>query len=100
MPRIIISDNAKNNIIRLREFLKGKNPNAAMRAAQAILKIVPILEQHPQIGRPIEGMEEKIREVSIPFGRSGYVVRYLYAGSYVKIIAVRHMKEVGFQIED
>jgi len=100
MPQVIISANAANNINRLRGFLQSKNPNAAIRAAQAILKTVEVLEQHPQIGRPVEGMQGKVREVSIPFGRSGYVLRYLYKGVYVEIIAVRHMKEVGFQMED
>jgi len=100
MPHVIISANAANNINHLYGFITSKNPSAVARAAQSILKIVKLLEQHPNLGRPLEGMDGKIREVSIPFGRSGYVIRYIYEGTEIEIIAVRHMKEVGFQIED
>jgi len=100
MPQVILSAGAANDMNRLRGFLQSKNPQAAARAAQSIIKMIQRLEQHPQLGRPVEGMHGKIREVLIPFGRSGYLARYLYEGAAVEIIAVRHMKEAGFQMQD
>jgi len=37
-----------------------------------------------------------MRELLIPFGRKGYVARYVYEGADVEIVAVRHMLEAGF----
>jgi len=85
---------------RLREFLRPKNPEAALRAATAIAKAILMLGEHPQLGRPVEGTSGNIRDLSIPFGRSGYVARYAYEGIVVEVLAVRHMREAGFQIEN
>jgi len=98
MPQVIFSPGALRNIERLREFLRPKNPAAAERAAEAIIKAVLLLEQHPQIGRVVEETSGKIRDFSIPFGHSGYIARYAYEGGDVEIIAVRHMREAGFHI--
>jgi len=100
MPQIIFSSNAKNNLERLRRFIQSKNPQAAARAAQTIIKMIQVLMEHPQIGKPVEDTGGKMRELAVPFGRSGYVVRYVYEGGKVDILAVRHMKEAGFQMED
>lgn len=56
---------------------------------------VHVLEKQPQIGRPVEDMDEPFREWQIDFGDSGYVVRYRVATSAVTILAVRHQKEAG-----
>jgi hypothetical protein len=50
---------------------------------------------NPRIGRPVEGMPD-CRELIIPFGSSGYVLRYRLAGDKVLIHAVKHGKEAGF----
>ena len=82
---------------RLRDFLRPKNPAAAKRAAVAILNAVKILERHPQIGRPAEGMDDlAYRELQIDFGDNGYVARYRLAEDGVTVLAVRHQKEAGF----
>jgi len=96
MPHVIISPIALRDIERLREFLRQKHPEAAARAAQAIIKTLLTLEQHPQIGRPVEGSIGAMRELLIPFGRNGYVARYVYEGADVEIVAIRHMLEAGF----
>jgi len=100
MPQVIFSPGALRNIERLREFLLPKNPAAAERAAASIIKAILLLEQHPQIGRVVEGTSGKIRDLSIPFGHSGYVVRYAIEDANVDILAVRHMREAGFQTEN
>jgi protein gp37 len=53
----------------------GTSPNnseAARRAVKAIRASVRVIAQHPEIGRPAEGMEPEYREWVIDFGDSGY----------------------------
>lgn len=96
MPQVIYTQNAIRDLQRLREFLRPKNPLAARRAAEAIVKSIQILGLQPQIGRLIEDMPDQYREWMIDFGDSGYVARYYFDGERIIILAVRHQKEVGF----
>jgi len=101
MPRVIFSPAALRDTERLREFLKTKNPQAAKRAVTKIFSSLRMLEQHPQIGRAIDNMSVDFRELLIPFGSAGYVARYHYSGGeIVEILAIRHYREIGFQIEN
>jgi len=100
MPQVILSPGALRNMKRLRDFLRPKNPAAAERSAAAIAKAILLLEQHPQVGRVVEETSGKIRDLSIPFGQSGYIARYAYEGRDVEILAVRHMREAGFHTEN
>lgn len=96
MPQVIYAHSAIRDLQRLREFLRPKNPVAAKRAAETIIKAVQVLGRQPQIGRPVEDMPEDYREWPINFGDSGYVARYRFDGEAVTILAVRHQKEVGY----
>jgi len=96
MPQVIYAVGAIRDLQRLREFLRPKNPVAAKRAAETIVKAVQVLGLQPQIGRPIDDMPEDYREWPINFGDSGYVARYYFDGDVVTILAVRHQKEVGY----
>jgi plasmid stabilization system protein ParE len=96
MPQVIYSSGAIRNLQRLRDFLRPKNPLAAKRAAESILKAVDVLRHQPQIGRPVEDMPDEYREWLIDFGDSGYIARYRFDGETVAILAVRHQKEVGY----
>lgn len=96
MPQVIYALGAIRDLQRLREFLRPKNPVAAKRAAETIMKAMQVLGRQPQIGRPVEDMPEDYREWPIDFGDSGYVARYRFDGEAVTILAVRHQKEVGY----
>lgn len=96
MPQVIFTPGAIRDIERLREFLRPKNPAAARRAGESIIKAVKVLGHQPQIGRPVPDMSEQYREWPIDFGDSGYVARYRFDGETVTILAVRHQKEVGY----
>lgn len=93
MPQVRFAPAALRDLERLREFLRPKNPAAAKRAAAVIAKAIQMLEQHPQIGRPAEGMDPECRELLIDFGDSGYVVLYRYEAELVTVLALRHQKE-------
>jgi plasmid stabilization system protein ParE len=63
----------------------------------AIQSAVDNLAAHPLVGRRIEG---ELRELIISYGHSGYVAlyRFLVARDEVRVLAIRHQREVGFQI--
>jgi plasmid stabilization system protein ParE len=84
------------DVARLHRFLAPKNRDAARRAVRTIRQGVKALDEHPEIGRPIDEMPHEFRERIIQFGNSGYVVLYHYNGDQVTILAVRHGKEVGY----
>ena len=73
-----------------------------MRALGALLRRHPLggsaidlLGSHPLIGRRLEG---NVRELVISFGRTGYVALYRFvpARSEVRILALRHQRELGY----
>lgn len=96
MPRVKYAPQAIRDLQALREFLRPKNPAAARRAGEAIVKSMQILGAQPHIGRPIEDMPTHYRAWLIDFGDSGYVARYRIDGDTGTILAVRHQKEAGF----
>ena len=84
------------DLLRQRDFLRPKNPAAAKRSSDAIVKALKILGLQPQIGRPVLELSSEYRDWLTDFGDSGYVARYRYEGNTVTILALRHQKEVGF----
>ncbi len=78
-------------------FLLEKNPQAAMRSAQAIEHQFSLLESAPETGRPFDDLPE-LRELIIPFGDSGYVALYHFdiKTDSVYVLAFRHQKEAGY----
>jgi plasmid stabilization system protein ParE len=94
---VVYSRRALDHIERAFEFLRDKNPNAARNAVTAIQSAVDNLAAHPLVGRRIEG---ELRELIISYGHSGYVAlyRFVVARDEVRVLAVRHQRELGFQI--
>jgi plasmid stabilization system protein ParE len=96
MSRLIWSRSALLDVQRLYRFLAPRNTDAARRAVKAIRQGVVALEQHSNLGRPVDDMPDEFREWIIDFGDSGYVARYHIDQATVTILAVRHQKEAGF----
>ena len=96
MPQVRFAPSAIRDLQRLRDFVRSKNPVAALRAAETIMKAVQVLGLQPHIGRPVEDLPEEFREWVIDFGDNGYVARYRIEKEVVTILVVRHQKEVGF----
>ena len=99
MLQLIWTPPALQDVARLHAFLAPKNPDAARRAVRAIRQGVQTLGAHPGIGHPIEDMPPEFRDWFIPFGQSGYVVRYRFEGELVAILAVRHGKAADIDIQ-
>ena len=86
--RLVWSPAARNDLIRLREFIGEHNPDAARRAAEALKKAADLLLKHPGIGPRIEGRED--RELFVPFGQRGYVLRYRLDEETIVILRLWH----------
>lgn len=71
---IIFSEDARDDITRLRSFLDQVNPGAARRAMALIFKAIELLQDFPDRGRPTDDAD--IRQIALRFGASGYIVRY------------------------
>lgn len=80
---------------RLRDFILPHNRDAAQRAVKVVRAAVAALATNPRIGKPVEDMPD-YRDLVIPFGSSGYLLRYRIHGDVLYIIALRHCKEAGY----
>lgn len=96
MPQLTWSPQALLDVQRLYRFLTPTNQNAAKRAVTAIRQGVKVLSLQPDMGRPVEDMDDEFRDWIIDFGDSGYMARYRLDAERVIILAVRHQKEAGY----
>ena len=72
--RLVWSPAARNDLIRLRDFISQHNPDVARRAAEALKQAANLLLEHPGIGPRVEDRE--YRELFILFWQRGNVLRY------------------------
>lgn len=95
MAQVVYSARSLQHIERAFQFLRDKNPAAALNAVDAIQSAVQHLAAHPLVGRRIEG---ELRELIISYGQTGYMAlyRFVVASDEVRILAIRHQREVGF----
>lgn len=93
---VVYSKRALDHIERAFAYPSEKAPDAAQNDVTAIQSAVDNLAAHPLIGRRSEG---DLRELIISYGRSGYVAlyRFVISADEVRILAIRHQREVGFQ---
>ena len=92
MPRLRYSIKSQLDIERFFTFLRQKDRQAALRAVSTIRESLLLLQQMPQIGRPVE---DGLRELIIDFGNSGYVALYDFdrLSDEVVIYAIKHQFE-------
>jgi toxin ParE1/3/4 len=85
---LIWSPAARRDVIRLRDFIEPHNPDAARTAAEVLKKAAQLLLEHPAIGKRMEDRED--RELFIPFGQRGYILRYRLHGDTIVILRIWH----------
>jgi plasmid stabilization system protein ParE len=85
--KLVVSRAAAADLERLHEFLADKSPAAARQAVTALLAAAESLHSFPERGRP-SGVRN-IRELIVPFGRSGYVLRYAHSAAADEAIILR-----------
>ncbi|MBN9426389.1 MAG: type II toxin-antitoxin system RelE/ParE family toxin [Burkholderiales bacterium] len=83
---------------RLADFLLEVDPASALETIDLISEVVQVLENHPLVGRPVE---HDLRELVISRGKTGYLALYSHehAQDAVLILAIRHQREAGYQLE-
>lgn len=88
---------AKEDLLRLYEFLLERDPEAADRAREAIGKGIDLLRDFPFTCRKATSDSPFLRELVIHFGATGYVALFeIEDGETVTILAVRHQREDDF----
>jgi plasmid stabilization system protein ParE len=92
---IVYAPNALSNLERAFAHLATQDRDAAGKAASSIREAVEVLAHHPFIGRAIEG---ELRELVISFGRTGYIALYRFVATkdQIRILAIRHQRELGY----
>ena len=95
MAQVVYAQAALDDLERVFEFIAEHDPHAAIAAAESISGAVDALANHPLIGRVVEG---DLRELVISYGKTGYVAlyRFLPAQDQIRILAIRHQRELDF----
>ena len=83
---------------RIAEMLKlpeGYGALVTSGAAAAIQSAVENLASHPLIGRRVKG---ELRELVISYGKTGYIAlyRFIIHSDEIRILALRHQRELGY----
>lgn len=86
--KLVYTDEAIEDLKRLREFIAAHNPSAAARIATGLVGKIELLPDFPKLGVPVElaPVPESVRD--IVFGK--YVVRYSVHASAIIILRVWH----------
>lgn len=96
--RIRFTVEAEQDLLRLFEFLADEDWNAAERALAAIHAGVELLKFSPFSCRKAKPGNPLLRELIIPFGRSGYVALFeIDDARTLTILAVRHQREDDYR---
>jgi plasmid stabilization system protein ParE len=85
--KLIVSEAAAADLARLHAFLADRSPAAADRAIAALVTAIQSLDVFPERGRP--SGTPNVRELIVPFGRSGYVLRYTYSAARDEVVIIR-----------
>lgn len=91
--KLVYTDEAIEDLKRLREFIALHSPSAAGRIAAELIGKIDLLPDFPKMGTPVEvaPVPDSIRD--IVFGK--YVVRYSVHVSAIIILRVWHELEGG-----
>lgn len=88
---LIWSLTARADLIRLREFIEPHNQEAARNASNSLKKAANLIVQHPGIGTRLTGRQD--RQLFVPFGKRGYVIRYRIDDDAIVILKIWHSLE-------
>jgi plasmid stabilization system protein ParE len=95
---IVFAEDALADLERIFEFDFDHDPARALEGIARIRSAVLVLDEHPEIGRPV-GAGSTLRELVISRGKTGYIALYEYAAAnhVVRVVAVRHQREAGYR---
>ncbi|MEJ2492475.1 MAG: type II toxin-antitoxin system RelE/ParE family toxin [Desulfuromonadales bacterium] len=95
--RVRYTKAAKEDLLRLYEFLVENDLESAQRAFEAIKKSIGLLGDFPFTCRKASPDNPFLREMVVSFGVGGYVALFeIEADHIVTILAVRHQREEDY----
>ena len=95
--RVRYTKAAKEDLLRLYEFLLENDFVAARSALEAIKKSINLLQDFPFTCRKASPANPFLREMVVSFGADGYVALFeIEADNTVTILAMRHQREEDF----
>jgi addiction module RelE/StbE family toxin len=86
--KVAYTARAGRDFIRLRDFIRKKNPQAAQKASRQLKKNIDALVSQPQMGTPVKELED-FRELVA----RDYIVRYRVLSDEIVILNIWHGKE-------
>lgn len=89
--RLVYSQEAVADLVRLREFIATHDPSAAARIAADLIARIDGLRAFPEMGRSVSQAPEPDSIRDFIFG--GYVVRYTVHGSALVVLRIWHHHE-------
>lgn len=94
---IVFADEALADLERIFEFNFDRDPASAGEHLEKVSGAVLLLEEHPEIGRPVSG--STLRELIISHGHTGHVALYEHSPGegLIRIAAIRHQREAGYR---
>ncbi|TAM10811.1 MAG: type II toxin-antitoxin system RelE/ParE family toxin [Nevskiaceae bacterium] len=92
--RVLFTQAARDDIVRLHRFLAERNVTAADAALVTIAEAWERLRDMPFACRKADADTPFLRELIIPFGHTGYVALFeIDDAETVTVLAVRHQRE-------
>ena len=88
--RVRLLPPACSDLIRVSNFLADVAPRAALRAADVLDEALRTLELFPERA-PKTGAAS--RELVVPFGQAGYIIRYRIERTDVVVLRIFHTRE-------
>ena len=89
--KLIYSQDALEDLTRLRAFIAKKNPAAASRIASELLARITQLCDFPEIGRPVRLAPDPSTVRDMVFGK--YIIRYTLGEDLLIVLRVWHHRE-------
>lgn len=89
--RLVYSEDAVADLVRLRQFIAEKNPPAAVRIAADLLKRLEHISRFPDMGRAVALAPEPGAMRDIVFGN--YIIRYTVHAEVIVVLRIWHHHE-------
>jgi excinuclease ABC subunit C len=86
MKPVVVTPRAYADVRRLENWLIDKDANAATRVGSLLFEAMMSLSEFPERG--VQALRSKGRELFVPFGANGYVIRYRVEATRVLIATV------------
>lgn len=94
MPRLIVSREARNDLIAIRQYIRDEleNPAAATRIIRALKDSMERLKEYPGIGKPLDALIPVHTEYRY-LACENYCIFYLTNEQEILVIRVLHQRQ-------